>query len=172
MIRIQLTNHLEYKKTQRVLPRRRGLSAPDPPCCAERCQLGGGAACRGLQLTDCGPSCPVICGQPAAQVCNSMCKPGHFCAGGELWDEARVPWSPPPRRISDCHPSEEASENITQIPIIQNFYFDRICFQLPPHWGDNRLLPRRCPASVRPLRVALSIWRRLLLQGPRRCVGA
>jgi hypothetical protein len=56
------------------------------------------------------------------------------------------PW-PPSRRTTtcsgatrvtpDCHPSEGASRNRTQITIIHRFCF----FQISPHWVDNRVLP-------------------------------
>ena len=60
--------------------------AADPPCCADRAPAcTQGADCGGQVWNDCGTSCPLICGQPEAQMCNMMCNAAFQCP-------SRTPW--------------------------------------------------------------------------------
>ncbi len=62
--------------------------APDPPCCAQRAaSCGQGQDCGGQVWNDCGTSCPAICGQPAAMICNMMCNAEFQCPIGQCFNE-------------------------------------------------------------------------------------
>lgn len=55
----------------------------EPPCCSENCNLGDDC---GHQLwTDCGTSCPLVCGQPEPMMCNMMCNVGYQCPSNMWW---------------------------------------------------------------------------------------
>jgi hypothetical protein len=43
----------------------------------------------GKEWLECGPACPNVCGEPAAQACIQMCMPpGWYCAGDTPWWDA------------------------------------------------------------------------------------
>lgn len=56
---------------------------PDPPCCNSICELGDD--CGGQLWTECGTSCPLICGQPESMICNMMCNVGYQCPHNLWW---------------------------------------------------------------------------------------
>jgi len=61
--------------------------APDPPCCANlapACVQGDD--CGGQVWNDCGTSCPAMCGQPPAMMCNMMCNAAFQCPNSLSWD--------------------------------------------------------------------------------------
>jgi hypothetical protein len=60
--------------------------------------------------------------------------PAHFKSGSRRGGAGG-------RVITDYHPSEGASKNRMQTPMI-HIRICSICFQLTPHWGDNnRIFP-------------------------------
>lgn len=70
-------------------PRGAACFAPDPPCCAQQASsCAQGADCGGQVWTDCGTSCPYICGSPPPQMCNAMCNAEYQCPGAMCFDEA------------------------------------------------------------------------------------
>ena len=48
------------------------------------CVLGDD--CGGQVWTECGTSCPPICGSPEPMICNMMCNVGYQCPHGLWWD--------------------------------------------------------------------------------------
>ena len=48
------------------------------------CVLGDD--CGGQVWTECGTSCPPICGSPEPMICNMMCNIGYQCPQGLWWD--------------------------------------------------------------------------------------
>ena len=48
------------------------------------CVLGDD--CGGQAWTECGTSCPPICGSPEPMICNMMCNVGYQCPQGQWWD--------------------------------------------------------------------------------------
>ena len=48
------------------------------------CVLGDD--CGGQVWTECGTSCPPICGSPEPMICNMMCNIGYQCPHGLWWD--------------------------------------------------------------------------------------
>jgi len=58
---------------------------PDPPCCNSICNLGDD--CGGQLWTECGSSCPLICGQPESMICNMMCNTGYQCPHNLWWSD-------------------------------------------------------------------------------------
>jgi hypothetical protein len=56
--------------------------APDPACCALRAPANcvQGEDCGGQVWNDCGTSCPAMCGEPVAMICNMMCVAGETLA--------------------------------------------------------------------------------------------
>ena len=55
-------------------------SSSSPPDCAM------GDDCGGQEWTDCGSSCPSICGEAPAGFCIEMCNSGFFCPSALMWD--------------------------------------------------------------------------------------
>ena len=49
------------------------------------CDLG--SPCGGQEWTDCGTSCPLICGSPEPMICNMMCNQGYQCPQSQWWSE-------------------------------------------------------------------------------------
>ena len=73
-----------------------------------------GADCGGQVWTDCGSSCPLICGQPPADMCMAMCQSEYQCSAGTCFndrtgtcvnDEGAAPSDPAP-------PPEEPAEPV------------------------------------------------------------
>ena len=58
---------------------------PDPSCCNSICNLGDD--CGGQLWTECGTSCPLVCGQPEPMVCNMMCNVGYQCPHNLWWSD-------------------------------------------------------------------------------------
>ena len=56
----------------------------EPLCCNDNCNLGND--CGGQLWTECGTSCPLVCGQPEPMMCNMMCNVGYQCPQGLWWD--------------------------------------------------------------------------------------
>ena len=46
-----------------------------------------GADCGGQVMNDCGTACPLICGQPAPEMCTENCVSEHQCPSGLCFDE-------------------------------------------------------------------------------------
>ena len=46
-----------------------------------------GADCGGQVMNDCGTACPLICGQPAPEMCTENCVSEHQCPNGQCFDE-------------------------------------------------------------------------------------
>ena len=57
-----------------------GSSSSSAPDCAM------GDDCGGQEWTDCGSSCPSICGEAPAGFCVEMCNSGFFCPSALMWD--------------------------------------------------------------------------------------
>lgn len=53
-----------------------------PPACAQ------GEDCGGQVWTDCGSSCPSMCGTPDADFCNEMCNAEFQCPNGQCFNDA------------------------------------------------------------------------------------
>ena len=53
---------------------------PNEPTCVL------GDDCGGQVWTECGTSCPPICGSPEPMICNMMCNIGYQCPQGLWWD--------------------------------------------------------------------------------------
>jgi len=53
---------------------------PDEPSCVL------GDDCGGQVWTECGTSCPPVCGSPEPMICNMMCNVGYLCPHGQWWD--------------------------------------------------------------------------------------
>jgi hypothetical protein len=58
------------------------LIIPEPV--ETNCVLGDD--CGGQVWTECGTSCPPICGSPEPMICNMMCNVGYQCPQGLWWD--------------------------------------------------------------------------------------
>jgi len=58
------------------------LIIPEPV--EPNCVLGDD--CGGQVWTECGTSCPPICGSPEPMICNMMCNVGYQCPHDEWWD--------------------------------------------------------------------------------------
>ena len=46
-----------------------------------------GSPCGGQEWTDCGTSCPLICGSPEPMMCNEMCNQVYQCPHSQWWSE-------------------------------------------------------------------------------------
>ena len=57
------------------------VTEPERPCV-----LGGTIGCGGQLWTECGTSCPPLCGSPEPMMCNMMCNVGYQCPQGLWWD--------------------------------------------------------------------------------------
>jgi hypothetical protein len=55
----------------------------EPLCCNDNCNLGND--CGGQLWTECGTSCPLVCGQPEPMMCNMMCNIGYQCPSNMWW---------------------------------------------------------------------------------------
>ena len=53
---------------------------PNEPTCVL------GDDCGNQVWTECGTSCPPICGSPEPMICNMMCNVGYQCPQGQWWD--------------------------------------------------------------------------------------
>jgi len=107
--------------------------APDPPCCADRaptCTMG--AECGGQVWNDCGTSCPAICGQAPAMMCNMMCNAAFQCPNALMWDDV----------TGECVNADACTEQ----------------FVLPPGMALGRpFLTAKAPSTASPVEV-LSDW--------------
>lgn len=57
---------------------------PEDPLIEPTCVLGDD--CGNQVWTECGTSCPPICGSPEPMMCNMMCNVGYQCPQGLWWD--------------------------------------------------------------------------------------
>ena len=60
------------------------LIIPEPLPAEPTCVLGDD--CGNQVWTECGTSCPPICGSPEPMMCNMMCNVGYQCPQGLWWD--------------------------------------------------------------------------------------
>lgn len=58
------------------------VTEPEIPCI-----LGGTIGCGGQLWTECGTSCPPLCGSPEPMMCNMMCNVGFQCPNNLWWDD-------------------------------------------------------------------------------------